>query len=128
MGLFGLLAAIFAFYGMGAANKGVLGGVWTVVGDMTTLATNVTTQVDNLLGSISNISTAVGDFQGVVRNDLDVPGFRTNLAVSGWMKGWCELEVLGGYLGVSRAKNTACVPLVQKVVWREGLGCAGGKD
>jgi hypothetical protein len=81
LGLFGLLAAIFAFYGMGAANKGVLGGVWVVVGDMTTFATNVTTQVDNLLGSISNISTAVGDFQNVVRNDLDVPGFRTNLTV-----------------------------------------------
>jgi hypothetical protein len=40
-------------------------------------------QVDNLLNSIGNISTIIGDFQAIVRVDIDVPGFRTNLTVRG---------------------------------------------
>lgn len=87
MGLAGLLAAVFAFYGMGTANKGVLGGAWVVVGDLTTFATNVTTQVDKLVASVGSVGTAVGDFQGVVRDNLDVQGFRTNLTVGA---GSCE--------------------------------------
>jgi hypothetical protein len=82
MFLFGLIAIVFAIYGMASVKKDITDDAFGVITTIAKYTTGVTDTVDRLMDTIGGVSGIIDDFQTIIVTDLDIDGIMTNLTVS----------------------------------------------
>lgn len=68
-------------YGMAGTSRTVVDEAFSTVNALGAYVRGAGDQLDRLAYGVGNVSGAVADFQAIVRDDVNVPGLRTKLAV-----------------------------------------------
>jgi len=81
MFLFALVAIVLFIYGMSSTSKTVVQEAFTTVDSLSNYLSGAVGHITDLSSAVGNISLVITDFQLIVTDDVDVAGFRTNIAV-----------------------------------------------